>query len=107
MKIKYLIIILAVSLVLLLYFLFCYKFVNNNIYKETESIIDKYFNEKCNNCIFDFEYLKSTLNTDNSINIYIKVDSKFLEKYYHFTFINNTNSYKIINVDNEIPSYIK
>ena len=106
MKTKYLFIVLIVVFVLLIYNIFFYSFVNNHIKNGTENIISDYLKNVCNDCKFEYEYLGATSNEDNSINVFVKVDSDILKEYYHFI-VDKNNTYQIINVNNDIPPYIK
>ena len=106
MKLKYLSVVLIVVFILLMYNIFCYYFVNKSIDNGTRNIITNYLNNSCNKCDYQYEYLKATINDDSTINVFIKVDSKYLEEYYRFVVINN-NGYKLVSVNTDIPAYIK
>lgn len=95
MKLKTYFIILVVLFILLFYNMFAYKFANNRIEDQTKYAITSYFNNK-------YEYVKATLNEDATINVFVK----YKDKYYRFIFENN-GGYKLINVNQNIPLYIK
>ena len=101
MKIKVIGVTLIIVLVLLVYNLFCYKFVNKMIDNQTRYEIINYVKNNLNND--DYEYIRATSNNDKSINVYILVNKK---DYYHFILEKN-NNYKILKVDQNIPVYIK
>lgn len=101
MKVKNYFIILAVLFILLFYNLFAYKFANNRIEEHTKYAITNYFKSlNVNN--LDYEYIKATLNENATINVFIKYNNK----YYRFIFENN-GGYKLLNVNVDIPVYIK
>lgn len=107
MKTKVLLNILIIVLVLLFYNMFCYFFVNRVLDNGTKNIINSYFNNSCSNCDFSYEYLKATNNEDGTINIFVKVDSKYFDKYYRFIVFKNGPSYQLKEVNNTVPAYIK
>jgi len=72
----------------------------------TKYQITNYFNNMCDNCNFSYEYIKATVNDDQTINVYIKTNNKNFEKYYRVIFENN-GGYKLIKVSQDIPTYIR
>ena len=101
MKVKNYFIILTVLFILLFYNLFAYKFANNRIEEQTKYAITNYFKILSINNL-DYEYIKATLNENATISVFIKSNNK----YYRFIFENN-GGYKLLNVDTNIPIYIK
>lgn len=101
MKVKTYFIILTVLFILLFYNLFAYKFANNRIEEQTKYAITNYF-KSLNFDNLDYEYIKATLNENATISVFIK----FNNKYYRFIFENN-GGYKLLNIDTNIPVYIK
>ena len=87
MKVKNYFIILTILFILLFYNLFAYKFANNRIEEQTKYAITNYF-KSLNADNLDYEYIKSN------------------NKYYRFIFENN-GGYKLLNVNTDIPVYIK
>lgn len=101
MKVKNYFIILTVLFILLFYNLFAYKFANNRIEEQTKYAITNYFKSLSINNL-DYEYIKATLNENATISVFIKSNNK----YYRFIFENN-GGYKLLNVNTDIPIYIK
>lgn len=101
MKVKNYFIILTILFILLFYNLFAYKFANNRIEEQTKYAITNYF-KSSNVDNLDYEYIKATLNENATISVFIKSNNK----YYRFIFENN-GGYKLLNVDTNIPIYIK
>ena len=106
MKYKHLLIILVVFVVLFVYNLLLYSFLNKIIENNTKDLIIPYLNGICN-CEVNYKYIMATNNDDRSINVYIKTHENTLEDYYRFVFIPNYNNYKLIDINNDIPLYIK
>ncbi len=100
MKYKTLLITLSVILILLIYNLFCYSFVTHIIKSETTYPIKTYLEE--NNIPSNYKFIKALNNENNSLSVYIKTN----KEYYHFILL-KTNTYKILEVNKEIPLYIK
>ena len=94
MKTKNLVIIALVVGILLGYNIFCYKLINNIVIKDTKVTISNYL--KTDDKI---KYLK-IIYKNNNYNIYIKDK----DNYYHFILDNN---YKIIDVKQKVPLYIR
>ena len=101
MKVKNYFIILTVLFILLFCNLFAYKFANNRIEEQTKYAITNYFKILSINNL-DYEYIKATLNENATISVFIKSNNK----YYRFIFENN-GGYKLLNVNTNIPVYIK
>lgn len=95
MKLKTYFIILVVLFILLFYNVFAYKFANRKIESQTKYTINNYFNN-------EYEYIKATVNSDATVNVFVRYD----KKYYRFVFENN-GGFKLLNVNNDIPSYVK
>lgn len=102
MKLRTYFIILIVLFVLLFYNIFAYKFANNRIEEQTKYAITNYFNINNNIDDFKYEYIKSTANSDATINVFIKAK----DIYYRVIFENN-GGYKLLKVNKDIPCYIK
>lgn len=102
MKLKNYFIILVVLFILLFYNMFAYKFANNRIEEQTKYVITNYLKDNYNHNSFSYEYIKATMNEDASINVFIKYD----KKKYRFIFEIN-GGYKLLDVNTDIPSYIK
>lgn len=107
MKAKSLIVILMITVVVLLYNLFCYNFVSKVFDNETRYAISSYFNKKCNNCDYSYKYKIAILNEDNTLNVYVKYKSELEDNYYRFNVIKINGVYHILEVDNEIPAFIR
>lgn len=105
MKFKYYLIILVVLVVLCLYNIFLYSYINNDIKNNTDNVVSAYLNGICN-CNAKYEYIGSTSSNDGSINVFIKLNNNNFVKYYRFIFTPN-NNYKLIDISNDIPAYIK
>lgn len=106
MKLKTYFIILLVLLLLLFYNVFCYSFANHRIESITKYQINNYFKNQYANCNIEYEYIKATVNDNDSINVFVKTNNKKVNNYYRFVF-DNINGYKLITVNQEIPVYIK
>lgn len=102
MKVKNYFIILIVLFILLFYNMFAYKFANNRIEEQTKYAITNYLKNNYNLSDFTYDYIKSTINDDASINVFIKYNNKK----YRFIFENN-GGFKLISVNTNIPAYIK
>ncbi len=100
MKIKTLIITIGVIVLLLSYNLFCYYFASNRVKELTTYPIKTYLQE--NNLSSNYEFIKALNNEDNSLSVYIKVD----KEYYHFILLKD-GAYKILEVNKDIPAYIR
>ncbi len=108
MKTKKLVSILLILGVFLAYNIFCYALLNNNIKNNTMSPINSYLKVIYDLNDTSYKYLKATINSDNSINVYVKLNSQELKnKYYRFIFVNQDSKYQIIEVNQNIPAYIK
>lgn len=108
MKFKSWFLILGAFIILLGYNVLCYFFVNKIIETDSKWIINNYFNSICNNCNMQYEYLKSVPNKDGNLDIFVKVKSKDLQKeYYRFVVKDNGSNYTLLNVNKDIPAYIK
>ncbi len=101
MKIKTLVVLLVIVLVLLVYNIFIYSFLNSNIDSQTRYQITTYLKNNINQDGY-YKYITASNNKDGTINVYIKIE----DEYYHFIMVRD-NGYKIILVNQEIPEYIK
>ncbi len=106
MKVKTYFIILIILFILFFYSLFCYTLVNKAIFNGTNTFIKDYFDKTCNHCTYKYKMVRSTLNKDGSINVFIKVESDKLQKYYRFIVVKN-GYYELVEINQDIPSYIK
>ncbi|MBE6154799.1 MAG: hypothetical protein E7163_04435 [Firmicutes bacterium] len=106
MKYKHLLIILVVFVVLFVYNLLLYSFLNKIIENNTKDLIIPYLNGICN-CEAHYKYIMATNNDDGSINVFVKTIDSNLENYYRFVFTPNYNNYKLIDINNDMPLYIK
>lgn len=108
MKFKYWFMLLGALFLLLGYNMLCYFFVNKIIETDSKWIIDSYFNSICKNCNTQYEYLKTIPNQDGNLDIFIKVKNNDLKKdYYRFVVKDNGSNYTLVNVNKDIPAYIK
>lgn len=103
MKTKNLFIMLIIIGGFLAYNLFCSALLNNNIKRNTSNIIKTYLKNKENTS--NYEYITATNNSDNTINVYIKLPKE--NKYYRFILTSNNSSYSLVEVNNNIPVYIR
>ena len=101
MKTKTLLILMGITIILLIYNLFCYKLANSIIQDKTKEQIKNYLNNLYNQDI-DYDYLNTYSNKDNSISVYIRAK----DQYYRFIMVND-NGYKILDVNQDIPVYIR
>ncbi len=101
MKFKSLGIIALIVVGLLVYNLFCYGFANKMIDEDTHYVIKSYLENNLN-ITEDYEFIKAISNEDYTFSVYLKVK----EEYYHVLLVKN-QSYKVIDVDQRIPAYIK
>jgi len=107
MKMKTYLRILLVLFLLLGYHLICYWFVHQTIYAGTKQIVKQFFATSCPSCSYSYKIVRATMNDNQSINVFIKVDSKELNEYYRFIVIQNGTTYQLIEVNQDIPGYIE
>lgn len=107
MKLKNLIIILGISGLILLCCILGYKHINKEIEEKSRGVITQFLSNYCNNCNFKYDYKMASYNKDNSINVYIKIDSDYFKEYYKFILDKDNNIYVIREVNQDIPSYVK
>lgn len=102
MKVRNLLIILFFMVVLLVYNMFCYYFVNKTIDNGSKYEIQSYLANIYGENVH-YKYKSAMYNEDNTVSVYVKVDSD----YYQFVMIKNGNLYFISRVNQDIPVYIK
>lgn len=106
MKTKYLFTILCVVLVLFAYNLFCYSFVNRVIKDKSRKIIKNYFVN--NNQNINYEYKMATYNHEtDTIQIFVSHKENDKEMFYRFVVIQNGTGFQLIDVNQDIPAYIR
>lgn len=105
MKTKYMFITLIILFAFLLYNLFCYGFINKMIDNNSRNIINRYLENICGDC--EYKYLRATLNDDDSINVFVDVQKNNQKEKYRFVLIRNNGVYNVVDVNNDIPIYIK
>ena len=107
MKFKSLFIISLVVFILLLYNLVCYKAINRSIEKDTSNLVSYYLDIACNHCEPDYHYIMSTNNEDRSINVFVKAKFEDKKDYYRFIVSRENGQYKLLQVNQDIPGYIR
>ncbi|MDE5540096.1 MAG: hypothetical protein K2J20_06380 [Bacilli bacterium] len=108
MKTKFLVFILGIAIVLLLYNIFLYRLINKAININTRNTITAFFKDKCQACEFSYEYIKAISYAEDTISVFVKVDSEDIHDEYHeFILMKMGNKYKIIGYSSDVPSYIK
>lgn len=106
MKTKYLFTILCVVLVLLAYNLFCYSFVNHVIKEKSKLIIKNYFINTYHDD--NYEYKKATYQPESdTIQIFVSHKENKEECFYRFVVIQNGTGFQLIEVNQDIPAYIR
>ncbi|MCI8671099.1 MAG: hypothetical protein HFI36_03560 [Bacilli bacterium] len=107
MKVRELILTLIVVTALLVYSLFCYKLVNKTYDSNTRFIINNYLEKNFGSNYLAYDFVNALNNSDNTISIFIKAQMKDKNDYYRVILERNGASYRIVNVNQNIPSYIK
>lgn len=101
MKIKLLISCLVVVSFLLFYTMTCYHILNKELEDITSTSISNYFSYYYPE-VNSYKYIKAISNKKNSFQIFVKANNN----YYTFNFKMENNSYELLEVIPNVPSYI-
>lgn len=99
MKAKTLVVLMVVTSVLLIYSVFCYHLLNQNIEVSTKNIISDYLADAS---ISSYEYLKANSTQKDTFQVFIKAN----DQYFTFIFELNQQNYQLLDVHPFVPDYI-